>query len=357
MPGTIQRLEIFGAGTWTPASGQKVTVTEGHLDEMVANFYALNGTNIVKPHLKLGHTDAQKWFGQKVGIPTLGWISRIWREGAKLFADIDSVPEALLDLFRQGRYHNVSSEVFSPGQIEHDGKKFGHVLSAVAILGTEMPAVKDLAGLAAALYGQQFSSETKQEPVIFNQANGVAMFTQEQVDTLIAAAVNKANEAIRAEFATRISDLGAQVTTLTARAEAAEGKLNTQAAEFAQREAVNLVDQAIKDGKLLPKQKDLALAFMSGMKGTVNFGGAEKTPAQLFADFIGLAGKQVDTTERGSGKEGSRDVRQFATAGHEVDAKVNEAISASGGKLGYAEAMKKVLDGDADLASRYIKGE
>ena len=50
MPGTIDRLEIFAAGTWKPATGGSVTVTEQHLDEMVHAFHALEGTNIVKPH-------------------------------------------------------------------------------------------------------------------------------------------------------------------------------------------------------------------------------------------------------------------------------------------------------------------
>jgi hypothetical protein len=354
MPGEIKRLEIFGAGTWTPSSGGKVTVTEGHLDEIVESFGALQGTNIVKPHLKLGHTEAQKWFGQKVGIPTLGWIDRVWREGKKLFADISNVPEALLDLIKQGRYHNVSAEVIPPGHIEHGGKKFGHVLYAVAVLGTEMPAVQDLAGLASALYSHQFST-TAPTPITFTQGNQSAMFTQEQVDALIAAATAKAVAEAKGEFTAKIGSLEAQVTTLTARAEGAETKLAAQAQEFAQREAVVLVDQAIKDGKLLPKQKDMALAFMTSIKGTMNFGGKEQTPAELFKDFLGTFSKQVDTTEKGDGKEGSRDNQQFATIAQEVDHKVKAAISADN-KLDYAAGLQVVLRADPDLAARYAKG-
>jgi hypothetical protein len=356
MPGVINRLEIFGAGTWTPSNGQKVTVTENDLDEMVASFHQLGGTNIVKPHLKLGHTDAQKWFGQKVGVPTLGWITRVWREGKKLFADIMDVPDALLEMIKQGRYHNVSAEVYGPGQIEHEGKKFGHVLSAVAILGTEMPAVKDLAGLASALYAHEFSSGPV-TPTTFTRGNGAAMFTQEQVDSLIAAAVTKAVSEATNVRSKEFSDLQAQVETLTKRAEGAEGKLTAQAADFAQKEAAAMVDGAIKAGKLLPKHRDMALAFATNMKGTMNFGGAEKSASELFAEFIGSLGPQVDQKERGSGKENSRGPTSFATAGHEVDHLAKEAVAASGGKVGYADAIKQVLDGNADLAARYAKGE
>src|SRR5688572_19598529 len=109
MAGTIQRLEIFGAGTHNAVTG-KVTITENDLDNIVTAFDAFKGTNLVRPHLKLGHTDAQKWFGQKDGIPALGWIDKVWREGRNLLADIRDVPDALIDMFRQGRYHNVSAE-------------------------------------------------------------------------------------------------------------------------------------------------------------------------------------------------------------------------------------------------------
>lgn len=357
MPGEIKRLEIFGAGTWQPASGGTITVTEGHLDEMVESFGALQGTNIVKPHLKLGHTEAQKWFGQKVGIPTLGWIDRVWREGKKLLADVKDVPDALLDMIKAGRYHNVSAEVFPPGVIESDGKKFGHVLSAVAILGTEMPAVKDLAGLAAALYANQFTASVEAQPTIYAKGTVHAMFTQEQVDSLIAAAVTKAVGEAKAEFSTQINGLTEQVTVLTRRAEGAEAKLTEQAAAFAQREAESLIDGAIKEGRLLPKQKGIALAFMTGVKGPISFGGKEQTATQLFSEFLATFGKQVDTTERGDGREGSRSPNTFATAAQEVDHLVKTRMGADA-KLDYAAAMRLVINDPAnkDVADRYAQG-
>jgi hypothetical protein len=358
MPGEIKRLEIFGAGTWAPASGGKVTVTESHLDEIVQSFGELQGTNIVKPHLKLGHTDAQKWFGQKVGVPTLGWIDRVWREGAKLFADISSVPEALLEMIKQGRYHNVSAEVYAPGQVESNGKTFGHVLSAVAILGTEMPAVRDLAGLAAALYENQFTAGNMPPPTTYSKGMHTSMFTQEQVDSLIAAAVLRAVTAKAGEFSAQITDLTTQVGVLTQRAEGAESKVAEQAASFANTQATALIDAAIKDGRLLPKQKDMALAFMTGIKAPISFGGKEQSPAQLFSDFLATFGKQVDLTERGNGKEGSRGPTNFATAAQELDHVVKQVVSKSGGKLDYATAMSQVIHDPEhlDLANRYAQG-
>jgi hypothetical protein len=356
MPGEIKRLEIFGAGSWKPGNGNVVTIAESDLDDIVANFDALNGTNIVKPHLKLGHTEAQKWFGQSVGIPTLGWIDRVWREGKKLFADISHVPDALLGMIRTGRYHNVSAEVFPPGVIEHAGRKFGSVLSAVAILGTEMPAVKDLAGLASALYADQFTAKTEAAPIIFSHEVNQSMFTQDQVDSLIAAAVDKAVKEHKESTTATFSDLDAQLKMATSRAEAAETKLAEQASTFAAAEMNRLVDEAIRAGRLLPKQRDTVLAFGATMKGTVNFGGAEKPATDLFKEFLNSFGTQVELKERGGGQHAQHETANFATAAQEVDHLAHAAITASNGAVKYSEAVRSVLRENADLADRYAKG-
>lgn len=351
MAGEIKRLEIFAAGTWAPSNASKMTVTEASLDEMVQHFQELQGSNVVKPHLKLGHTDAQKWFGQDVGIPTLGWVDRVWREGSKLFADISNVPEALLDLIRQKRFHNVSVEVFTPGQVEFNGKKLGHVLSAIAILGTEMPAVKDLAGLAAALFATQFASSVAEKPTTFtSERNETAMFTQDQVDSLIAAAVSKVTAELTAKFSADASAQTTELAVVKARAEAAEAAIAKQATDFAQAQAVSAIDAAIKDGKLLPAQKDMALAFMTSIPGKINFGGTEKSASALFSEFIGGLGKQVDLKEKGKTADGA--TAEFATAAAEVDAAVR-AHMAKSDKPDYAVSFAAVKAANPTLMARY----
>jgi hypothetical protein len=357
MAGVIERLEVFGAGTHNASTG-KVTITEDDLDQIVENFNSLQGTNIVKPHLKLGHQDAQKWFGQKTGVPTLGWISKVWREGKKLLANITDVPEPLLDLIRQGRYHNVSAEVFFPGVIEHNGKKLGHVLSAVALLGTEMPAVKDLAGLANALFAAQFESKVDAKPETFTHMetsmpgddNDKALFTQAQVTALTKAAVTdavaKALEAKAAEY----SDLKAKLDVAEARAKQAETALRKFKDDAIVEKAKSLVDGAIKEGKLLPKQRELALAFMTNTN-VVKFGEGEKSMADLFQEFLGTSGKVMDLGEKGGGNNGER--KEFATAAEEVDHKTKLKINASGGKLTYLQAFNEVLAENAELKARY----
>lgn len=361
MAGEIKRLEIFAAGSWKPGNGKAAwTVSESDLDSIVGAFSDLSGTNIVKPHLKLGHAEAQKWFGQKVGVPTLGWVDRVWREGAKLFADISNVPDALLAMIKGKQYHNVSAEIYPPGVIEHNGKTFGHVLSAIALLGAEMPAVKDLAGLAAALYNEAPPSPEK-APVTYTQGNNIAMFTQEQLDALIEAERHKVRTAVTGEFTAQVADLTTQVAAQTNRAVAAETKLSAQAAAFAEQEGTNLIDAAIKAGKLLPAQRDGALAFMKNMSSVGKFGDGGEPASVQFAKFLGTFGAQVPLGEKGSGKHSQdkgQDAGTFATAAQEVDSRVQEKLKADPTKkLTYSDAMADVLAADDDLKQRYGKGE
>lgn len=347
---SISNLEIFGAGMHNAQTG-KVSITEKDLDDIVDAFNALSGSNLVKPHLKLGHTDAQKWFGQKDGIPALGWIEKVWRNGKKLIANVKDVPSALIDLISQGRYHNVSAEVYMDANIEYEGKKFNRVLSAVSLLGVEMPAVKDLAGLAQALFQtgpiHQFSEAN---PTELNKEN-IGMFTQEQVDSLIKAAVTKAIDEAKQEFSTEVADLKTKLEVSDKAREASAKELDTVMASAAQAEAKALVDTAIKDGKLLPKQRDFALAVLGNKDNKLKFGDGEKSTAALFKEFLDAQGKVTDLEEKGSGK--NKKV-EFSNAADELDHRAKELLSAdTTGKLTYQIAFNKVLASDTELKTRY----
>lgn len=368
MAKTINNLEIFAAGTHNAMSG-KVTVTEADLDKIVDAFNSLEGTNIVKPHLKLGHTDAQKWFGQKDGIPSLGWIVRVWREGKKLLANVANVPDALIDMIKGGRYHNVSAEIFWNAGIEHEGQTFSRVLSAVSILGVEMPAVKTLEGLAGALFQakqiHQFSDVSAIELTSTEEGGSempdkvdktvVAIYSQDQTDALIASAVDKALKEQEAKFADDKKSAGKELEVMEARAKTAEKEVGEVKAAAAVAEATTLVDQSIKDGKLLPKQRDFALAALSAKDTKLAFGekGETKSMPELFKEFLECSGKVIDTSEQGDGK--TKTV-EFSNAAEEVDHKVKALRSEDAtGKLDYGQAFDKVLAGDADLNKRYLE--
>jgi hypothetical protein len=365
----ISNLEIFSVGTHNASTGT-IVVEDGDLDQIVNAFTFLQNSNVVRPHLKLGHQEAQRFFGQTKGIPSLGWITRLWKSGGKLLADISDVPTVLIDLIKDKRFHNVSAEIiWGKDAVEHQGQKFSRVLSAVALLGVEMPAVKDLAGLANALMESgeplpEFNNtvtnfQLAEGDIIMpdkkgSDKNDIAMFSQEQLDQLVEASNAKVVADVEAQFTAKLEDSAKELQVMEDRAKQAESEISAIKTEFADKEATTIVDAAIKDGKLLPKQRDFALAALNASDTKVKFGedGEEKTMPEMFKEFLDAQGKVIDLSEQGSGK--NKRV-EFSTAAEEVDYKVKEVIQATSGKdkLEYAAAMDQVLAEDDDLRLRY----
>lgn len=138
----IKGVEIFSVGQW---NGDVYTAED--LDEMVRAFNEMRDT--LKPALKLGHTDKQKLI-QQDGMPAAGWIGGLYRLGQKLVADFVDIPEKIFELIENKAYRKVSSEIY--WNIDINGKQYRRMLSAVALLGADMPAVTNLRDILA-LYG------------------------------------------------------------------------------------------------------------------------------------------------------------------------------------------------------------
>ena len=155
----LNGVEILSAGKYKAQSGL-VEITDAMIDTMVANFQRLK--NHIKPPLKLGHTEKQI-LAQEDGQPALGWVSRVYRKGSKLVADLMEVPDEMIEAIRAGHYAHVSPEIYpDASQISGSGAFAdvkGPVLKAIAALGADMPAIKVLEGLKAALSSQPKLSE------------------------------------------------------------------------------------------------------------------------------------------------------------------------------------------------------
>jgi len=125
----IQGVEIFACGKW---NGDEYD--EADLTDMVAAFDAVG----FQPPLKLGHSD-------KIGERAYGWVQRVYVKGKKLLADFKDVPGEIYRLIKSRAFDTVSSEIY--WNLERDSKTFRRVLKAVALLGSETPAVSHLAPL------------------------------------------------------------------------------------------------------------------------------------------------------------------------------------------------------------------
>ena len=145
----IRNAEIFDVGTWrgmgTGADG--MSFTDEDLDAIARDFQRLKLRGRVP--LKYGHTDTP-------GQPALGWVSRVWRSGSKLMADFAGVPHQVYESIRKGFYKFVSVELLPDVQME--GQSFPFVLSAVALLGADRPAVSGLKSLQELLMARRTES-------------------------------------------------------------------------------------------------------------------------------------------------------------------------------------------------------
>lgn len=175
---TLRGVEIFDVGTHR---GKKYS--DQDLDEIVANFSEI-GLDVP---IKLGHSEDQKLLKSE-GLPAAGWITKLYRKGTKLAADIEDIPDEVYKLLKKKAYKNVSAEVWSA--INYGGKRYENVLAAVAFLGAELPAVSTLGDILE-LYGvAAFRAEADTKLVAF-----VSSYQAEGARAVAAHTTKKADEA------------------------------------------------------------------------------------------------------------------------------------------------------------------
>lgn len=155
MTKTVTDLEIFSTGTHTDSMGTTVTMDGAALDKMVQAF---DSGEPWRPAVKLGHTsdeynelvaaalevpvEALTGDDEGGGVIALGEIVKLERKQNKLVATIE-VPDELASMIDKGFLRDVSSEMI----LNDDGD---WIVSGLALLGAEAPAVDDLRGLSAA---------------------------------------------------------------------------------------------------------------------------------------------------------------------------------------------------------------
>ncbi len=175
-------VEIFSTGRFVPSQGPTREWTIEDIDGIIDAFNAGVPEAV---HVKLGHTSPEfaQLIAEQLGVPlevvqgedpggdgqiSLGRVATLRRRQTKMVADLD-VPEPVADIVSKG-FSTVSVELLA----DFEGHEW--VLSAVALLGAERPAVKDLAGLAEAAV---LSDRKPQLVHAFTSKDGVIMAEDE----------------------------------------------------------------------------------------------------------------------------------------------------------------------------------
>lgn len=116
-------IEIARTGTFTDSAGRPQTFTTSDLDAIARAYDP-------------ARRDAPLTFGhpQTDAAPAFGWVRRLKREGAKLFAQLAHVPGSVRNLVAKNHYRHVSMSLM-PDRV---------TLRHIALLGAAQPAIDGL---------------------------------------------------------------------------------------------------------------------------------------------------------------------------------------------------------------------
>lgn len=225
-------IEIARTGRFTDMSGREVEITRSALERLASTDLAASPAPLV-----IGHP--------KTNAPAYGWVDGLKVAGEKLLARFRQVPEQVKELVRQDRYKRVSMS--ASGKLDR--------LVHVGLLGAAAPAIDGLAPVEMATGEDQVTIELSEpDPGTPGAATKEAQMPEE----------TKELEQLRQELAERDKGL----------AQARE-ELDKERKEFAAfreekvregREA--RVESLMKEGKILPRDKDEILGFARALAGS-----------------------------------------------------------------------------------------
>ena len=316
-------VEVMSVGTWN-----KTKFTIKDLKEIAKNFGLLK--EVIKPPIKLGHS------GDQTGKPALGWVTDLKVQGEKLVAYLDNIPEILMKAIQKKLYRRVSSEIIFG--FKYNGKKYGRVFSGLALLGAEMPAVKDLEDLTAFLT-QTSEGEFEKIEVFVLQDNNPKKESEYEMDPKqFQEQLDKLNNKIT-EFTVQLKDKEQKIKSL----EGDLAKRDADAKKFAEENLQNEVsvfcEAQVKAGVMLPAQRDLIIGDKA--VGLVFADGSVAVPFEAFKKFVEGGEKKRDD-QRYTQDDDRNKRKAFKDPQVEVDKLAVEYMEKSGEK-DYGVAMEHVL--------------
>lgn len=334
--------EVFAAGKW---NGREFSVND--LAEIAENFRILGDNHRVP--LKLGHNDEQPITD---GQMALGWVEDVWVEGEKLMAKFVAIPTVVYEAIRTKKFRNVSIELDIG--VSHKGRNFRHVLSAVALLGADLPAVNTLQDLTTFLHTrQEFAA---QQRLCFSAVRGdsdmaeidelkkqMAQMQQQQANLNAQLEAQKAeaerHKADAEKFSKEAKDQKEALEKQEADRKAAELKAKKE--QFTQD-----LDELVKGKKITPAKRESLVQQWKDDDNVVQM-------LTFTVDQLKEIGGQVAIKDQDKANTGQGD----DTGGNERDADdliaEKAATFSAQHKVPYKEAVIAVMRTEPELAKRY----
>lgn len=319
----INGVEIFSTGVW---NGDKYSKKD--LDAMVKNFDETG----FQPPLKLGHNEEQP--EMKDGEPALGYVDKIYTTGNKLLADFKELPKKVYEAIKRGNYKRVSSEIY--WNYKNNGSVLDRVLKAVALLGSEIPAVTNLEAIEGLYAKDNGSGEVKRH------------YTE------------KESELMEKDISKEYQELQDKVKAL----EEANQKAYSELEETRKAQKQDRINQFISDqkeaGKVLPVfEKELEALLSSATESkvysyTIEENTVELSQLELVEKIFSSLPEIVSFAEISTDGEFVVDRQPYTNAGDEVDRRANLYMS-KGKAKDYSEAIELVFKEDSELKEDYYK--
>ena len=326
-------IEIFGPGRHIDDAGEAHHFSEADVAGMAAGY----NPALREAPLTIGHP--------KDNLPAYGWVKSVAvNADGRLAMDTRAVEPQFAEMVASQRFPKRSSSFYPPHSPNNPtpGKWY---LRHVAFLGAQPPAIAGLRDI-------QFSAGDADGAVNFSEPITTDPATSQESDDMskeLQAQLDEANTKLAAEKTAREK----------AEADAATHK---KAAEQAQETATSFAEQARKDrkatfvsfaeaqvkaGRLLPKDKDMAVATLDVLADAkpVQFAEGDATrqvsPAQWLQDLIATAKPVVSFGEFAGGGAAQQ---HAGSAKGKSDAEIDQAAQAYArqNKVNYAEALTAV---------------
>jgi uncharacterized membrane protein len=285
------------------------------------------------------------------GQPAIGWISRVFREGQKLYADFVDMPRSVFEAVKNKLYRTVSIELLF--DVDHKGKRFGHVLDAVALLGADHPAVNTLADLDALLAtrtsfsgGQRLCFETIAGKHVKRLAKEDNEMDEKVVKQMIAEAIS---EAVKPHIA-QVEALTKERDDFKRKAEDAEKEQadfkadqRKQKIVAARKIVTDTLDTAVRDKRMTPAMRETYAAQI----------GVDSDDRVLEIDVEQvklMCSVKADDSEDGKHRSRSKEVDD---AGQELT-NLTRVFMAEHNEKNFARALDSVARANPDLHKQYL---
>lgn len=329
--------ELFAVGKW---NGMAFTLAD--LKSIAANFSLLK--KYLQVPLKLGHNDAQ---AVTDGQPALGWITAVEVIGEKLVGTFESVPSIVQNAFDKKLYRNVSIEL--DFDVTHKDVHYDFVLTAVALLGADMPAVNTLNDLGAFLASRNSElagcGYSANRQATFTSITGTikeTIMTPEEIAAMVAAnaALKLANDTLTTQIGTIQTSLENQTATFAA--DKLKNEASVKRVKF-----TAILEKAVTDKIILPAQREAFSGILKLDDDAAVMALEEPTVTALFA---GMTPKGKDT---GLNDDGTPKDEEDEDPSVKLSAMTFSHMAKSGSK-DFAASMEIVMLAEPELARAYI---